>query len=121
MTDEEKKERKPYILRTLRAKQGQLIYLEKKYQQNKLKRFAYTVLAYAVAIFIIFNAIGIEKTIGDYIGAFVVSLILSGILVTFSTVIFHQLFERSEAENKELENLKKEIDQLQKKFDYLDT
>lgn len=121
MTEEEKKERKPYVLRALRAKQGHLIYLEKKYEKAKLKRFAYTVLAYAAAIFLIFNSIGIEKTIGDYIGAIFASLFLSGILVTFSSVIFHQLFKRSEAEKKELENLKKEIDELQKKFNYLDT
>jgi hypothetical protein len=36
-------------------------------------------------------------------------------------MIFDQLHNIEKAEKKELENLKKEIYQLQKKFDYLDT
>lgn len=121
MTDEEKKERKPYVYRTLRAKQGQLIALERKQQRAKVKRFIYTVLAYAIGICYLLYLVNTFNDFLEFICAIILSIFISAILVFFNTMIFDQLHNIEKAEKKELENLKKEIDQLKRKFDYLDT
>ena len=85
---------------------------EKEYDRNKFKRFVYTGLFYAAVVFVIECIRGYNHNALDILGTAVVCIFVGGIFTTFSAMIFGQLYGRSEAENKELERLKKQLSEL---------
>lgn len=86
---------------------------EKQVETAKNKRAIITIGAFTLVYFLIFcldkKPTGLD-VIGDIISAFFIASLHFGINAT----IFQQLFSRSEAERKELEEIKKRISELEK-------
>jgi hypothetical protein len=82
--------------------------LERRFEANKAKRAVKTILAFAVAFFVIFYST--DRPTGlEIIGAAVVSIVMAGIHFLVNGLIFSQLISVSNAENKILENMKKKL------------
>ena len=90
--------------------------LERKFEQRKLKRFAYTVLFYAAVFFGIFywqdQLVG--ETIWDVLGVIMVCVILSIISVVINSIIFYQLFRIDQGEKETLDFLKRRVEVKEK-------
>ena len=98
----------------------QIRQLEVEYDRAKLKRFAYTVLFYTIIFIVLCHWRGDFESITflslDWFleigGAFLAGAILSAIFVSFNSIIFHQLYERSASEKKHIEDLKKQLNEM---------
>lgn len=85
---------------------------EKQAERAKLKRAITTILAYAVAIFLILYFV--EKPTGiDILGNFIFSLFLSGINFVINGAVFGHLYRVSEAERSRTEELKNQVSKLE--------
>lgn len=82
---------------------------EKEFQGAKEKRTTYTILAFAVAYFLLFGIVGKPDDLVDCAGMFLAAIVLSLIHFVVNATIFGQLFEASEGERKVLENIKKRM------------
>lgn len=81
---------------------------EKQAERAKLKRAIITILVYAVAIFVFIYLF--EKPTGlDVVGDLLFSLFLSVINFLINGLVFGQLYRISEAENRRIEELKKQL------------
>ena len=95
---------------------------EKEYGYAKLKRFAYTVLFYTIIFIVLCYWRGDFESVTflsldwflEIVGAFLSGAFLSVFFVLFNSIIFHQLYEQSASENKHIENLKKQLNDMEK-------
>ena len=86
--------------------------LDKAFENAKLKRMIITILAFSIAIFIIFWRTGeISMGIG-IVGDIIASIVLAGIYVLINTLVFGQLADKGRDEADILERLRKEISEL---------
>ena len=94
---------------------------EEEYDRAKFKRFILTVLGYGVVFcavllwlhsddIIIFSLYGLLE-IG---GAYLAGVFIAGFFVTFSTPVFHWLYESAAREKRILEDLKKQLNDMDK-------
>ena len=94
---------------------------EKEYEYAPLKRFVLTVLGYGVA----FCAIILMQTSDDITifsldglleigGAYLAGVFIAGFFVTFSAPVFHWLYESTASEKRILEDLKKQLNEMDK-------
>lgn len=82
--------------------------LERKFDANKARRAIMTVLAFAVAFFVILYIV--EKPEGIEILYLVpVSIIMAGINFFVNSIVFTQLCNVSNSENKVLEEIRKKL------------
>lgn len=81
---------------------------EKQAERAKLKRATIAILVYAAAIFLFFYITGNPKGF-DIVGDFLAALFLSAINFLVNSVIFGQLFRMSEAENRRIAELEKQL------------
>jgi hypothetical protein len=82
--------------------------LQRQFEANKTKRAVKTVLAFAVAFFIIWSII--EKPTGwEILGVLVASVFLAVIHVVINGAIFGQLADIQKAENNILESIRKKL------------
>lgn len=86
----------------------QLSEMEKKVESARTKRAIKTIMAFAVAIFLILYFTG-RPTGFEILGDFLAAIFLAGILFLINAIIFGQLFRVSESERIMLENLKKKL------------
>lgn len=95
---------------------------EKEYEYAPLKRFVLTVLGYGVVFcafllmvrsddITIFSLDGLLE-IG---GAYLAGVFIAGIFVTFSAPIFNWLYEKTAREKRILEDLKKQLNEMDTK------
>jgi Na+-driven multidrug efflux pump len=95
---------------------------EKEYDRAPLKRFVFTVLGYGVVFcaallwlhsddITIFSFDGLLE-IG---GAYLAGVFIAGFFVTFSAPVFHWLYESTAREKRILEDLKKQLNDMDKK------
>ena len=97
-----------------------LIYRkEKEYDRAKLTRFILTVLGYGVvfcAALLMLHSDGITISTLDGLleigSALLGGVFIAGFFVTFSTPVFHWLYESSAREKRILEDLKKQLDEM---------
>ena len=84
--------------------------MEKKVQRNRLKRFLYTVLLYAVAVCVILYWQGQFEGLDLWgiLWKFVVCFIQAGVFVLLSTPIFDHLNSCDRAEDNMLKSLRKQ-------------
>lgn len=82
--------------------------LERQFEANKTKRAVKTVLAFAVAFFIIWYIIGKPSGL-EILGVLVASVFLAVIHVVINGAIFGQLCDANKAENKILEDIRKKL------------
>lgn len=88
--------------------QKQYYELERQFESNKTKRAIRTVLAFAVAFFVILCFA--EKPTGfEIIGTAFASIVLAGIHFWINAFIFGQLCNVSNSENKVLEDIRKKL------------
>ena len=89
---------------------------EKEFERRKIKRAIYTVLFYTAALLLIFYW---QDQFGhnflDILGDVVACLFISFIAFLINTVIFHHLFTTSQAEEKALEYLRKQLEEKEDK------
>ena len=89
---------------------------EKEFDRQKTKRAIYTVLFYtAVLLQILYWQDQFGHTILDILGSVLVCMVLSFIAFLINTVIFHHLFTKSQAEEKALEYLRKQLEEKEDK------
>ena len=89
---------------------------EKQHERNQLMRFAKMVLFYA-AVFC-----GIRYLQGGFanfywlhvLGEILACIVVAGVFVLFSSIIFWQVFEANEGEKRALERLRLELAQLER-------
>lgn len=86
---------------------------EKRNERRKLKRFALTVLFYAVVFFAI-DYVRSDFALSELPGEFVACLILAIPFVLFSSVIFGQLIKASQQEDNALEFLRKMLQEKER-------
>ena len=90
---------------------------EKMFERRKLKRFAYTVLAFTVGFMLVSHWMGelntrsLPDTLDTLLGYFIASVISCFI----NALVFGQLFKASQAEEKTLESLRKQLRELEEK------
>ena len=84
---------------------------EKLHERNKLKRFIYTVLAYAAGLMLVFywqeQFSGVD--IWEALATIVFCIILSFVICLINALVFGQLFKKSQSEEAALEYLRKRI------------
>ena len=90
--------------------------LERKFEQRKLKRFAYTVLFYAAVFFGVSYLLGRLEgaALLDILAEVVICIFFSCISVLANSVIFHQLFTIEQGEKETLDFLKRRIEVKEK-------
>lgn len=89
---------------------------EKEFDRRKTKRAIYTILFYtAVLLQILYWQDQFGHTILDILGSVLVSIVLSFIAFLINTVIFHHLITTSQAEEKALEYLRKQLEEKEDK------
>ena len=91
-----------------RELQKQYWELERRFESNKTKRAVQTILAFAVAFFVIFYTTD-RPTGFEIIATAIVSIVMAGIHFFVNVIIFSQLINVSNAENKILEDMKKKL------------
>lgn len=97
-----------------RSELGQLIKTnEKKFERNKLKRFAYTVLFYA-AVFAGIEYFRRDLSLLELAEEYVFSIILAIPFVILSSVVFHQLFSMSQSEENNIKYLKQKLAEMER-------
>lgn len=82
--------------------------LDRRFEANKTKRAVKTILAFAVAFFVIFYSTD-RPTGFEIIATAIVSIVMAGIHFLVNGLIFGQLVSVSNAENKILEDMKKKL------------
>lgn len=90
---------------------------EKEFEQNKWKRALKSILIFAaVLFFVIFAATDFfeNRSLLDIIEIAVLCLVYSGVNLFVNAPIFGYLMERNNAENKQLEDLKKQLQEVEK-------
>lgn len=90
--------------------------LERKFEQRKLKRVAYTVLFYTAVLFGIccLQDRLVGATLWDALGELLFCFIISCICFVVNAVIFHQLFTINQGEKETLDFLKRRIEVKEK-------
>lgn len=89
---------------------------EKEFDRRKTKRNIYTLLFYiAVSLQIFYWQDQFGHNLWDILGAVLACLIISFIAFLINTVIFHHLFTTSQAEEKALEYLRKQLEEKEDK------
>lgn len=88
---------------------------EKMFERRKLKRFAYTVLAFTVGFMLISHWMGELNTrsLPDILGTILGCFIASVISCLINALVFGQLFKASQAEEKTLESLRKQLREME--------
>lgn len=89
---------------------------EKEFERRKIKRAIYTVLFYTAALLQVFYW---QDQFGhnflDILSDVLVCIIISFIAFLINTVIFYQLITTSQAEEKALESLRKQLEEKEEK------
>ena len=88
--------------------QRHYLELEKRFEANKTNRAVKTILAFAVAFFVIFYSTD-RPTGFEIIGTAIASIVMAGIHFLINATIFGQLASKSNSENKILEDMKKKL------------
>ena len=89
---------------------------EKEFDRRKTKRNIYTLLFYtAVSLLIFYWQDQFGHNFLDILGDVLVCIIISFIAFLINTVIFHQLITTSQAEEKALESLRKQLEEKEDK------
>lgn len=96
---------KDELIRLIREKEQQV-------EKAKRKRSIITILVYAVPIFWIFY-ITAKPTGFEILGEALVAIFLSGILFLINATVFSQLVTMGEAERKMLEDLRKQLSEME--------
>lgn len=84
--------------------------LERRFEANKTNRAVKTILAFAVAFFVIFYSTD-RPTGFEIIGEAIVSIVMAGIHFFVNGLIFGQLANKSNAENNILEGIRKKLNE----------
>lgn len=92
-----------------------LVETEKQVGKAEIKRIIITVIGYAVGICCVFCSVAGTTGIADIAGMFLLSIITSGVLLLINSVVYYWLFERRRIEQKRIEDIKKQITDLQTK------
>lgn len=95
--------------------QKEIFEQDKKNEQNKMKRNIKMLTFFSVIIFIGFIYFDVQEEISDYIGDLIASIFLGGLYFIFNTIIFSGYFQANFIENKYLDSLKKELQDLYNK------
>lgn len=92
--------------------QNKIFEVDKRNENNKMKRNIKMIVLFSAVIFISFIYFDIQESILDYVGDLLVSVILGGVYFFFNTIIFNGFIQANISENKYLESLKKELQDL---------
>lgn len=92
---------------------------EKMFDRRKTKRNIYTLLFYiAVSLQIFYWQDQFGHSFLDILGAVLACVLISFIAFLINTVIFHHLITKSQAEEKALEYLRKQLEEKEDKHNY---
>lgn len=89
---------------------------EKLFQKRKTKRALYLLIFYTIVFMVVMYWIDGQQTIFDFewlLGAFLVSIFLAGISFVANALIFKQLFDISNSEEKNLAYLRQKLSELE--------
>lgn len=88
---------------------------EKQADKAEIKRIIITVIGYAIGICYVFCLLGDVTGFANIAGMFLISIFTSGILLLINSVVYHWLFESRRIERERIEDIKKQISELQAK------
>lgn len=90
-----------------------LIEKERQAERDKSKRAGKMILLLTIPYFMLLYAIKAPKSLMDIAGTLMLSLITSVIGFFINTIVFDYLFRRSNAENSEIERIRKQIAEME--------
>lgn len=91
--------------------QKQYYELQKRFEANKTKRAVKTILAFAVAFFAVLYMVEKPTGILEIVATIIMSVIWAGFHFWINSIIFIQLCDVSNGENRILEGIKKKLDE----------
>lgn len=87
---------------------------DKEFEAAKGKRTILTILLFAVVYFVVMYALTKPADWKGVCGNLLASIFIAGIHFWFNSIIFLTLFNKSDAETKTLQDIKKRISELEK-------
>lgn len=90
--------------------------MEKKAESERRKREAIVIAAFTAVFFLLYCFLEkTPETFGDLIEVFLPSLLFSGLSFGINQAVFEHLFERDEAAQREIRELRKQLSDIQNK------